>query len=240
MIHCYRGDNLMLGKNPVRPQDLTDGQNLWIQSVFYTLQGEGPFTGKPALFVRLAGCNLKCFWCDTDFESSQWHPSLDELFERIHAERPEHCSLVIITGGEPFRQNIAPLVERLLKCNLSVQIETNGTLWVDLPVDPNLHIVCSPKSSYIHEKLLPRITTFKYVIGSDDIDATDGLPNQSTQSANVPARIARPPLGSEIYVMPLDAGEAAQNELNKNVCVDVAMRFGYRLTLQSHKLLNID
>jgi len=224
----------------VRPQELGDGQSLWIQSVFYTLQGEGPFIGKPALFVRLAGCNLKCFWCDTDFESSTWHPSLDELFERIESERPAHCKLIVITGGEPFRQNIAPLVERLLSMELTVQIETNGTLWVELPNDPNLHIVCSPKSSYIHEKLLPRVTTFKYVIESESIDPADGLPNKSTQKTETQVQIARPPAGSDIYVMPLDSGEAKRNEDNRRTCVDVAMRFGYRLTLQSHKLLNID
>ncbi len=230
----------MLGKNPVRPQEMSDGQTLWIQSVFYTLQGEGPFIGKPALFVRLAGCNLKCFWCDTDFESSTWHPTLDELFERIESERTNHCKLIVITGGEPFRQNIAPLVERILAMGLLVQIETNGTLWVELPNHPNLHIVCSPKSSFIHEKLLPRITTFKYVLESEGVSADDGLPNKSTQKAEAETTIARPPAGSDVYVMPLDAGEEKRNEANRRTCVDVAMRFGYRLTLQSHKLLNID
>lgn len=156
----------MLGKNPVRAQELTEGQSLWIQSVFYTLQGEGPFIGKPALFIRLAGCNLKCYWCDTDFESSQWQPTLAELMDRVAKEKPDHCKFIVITGGEPFRQNIAPLVEQLLQYGMTVQIETNGTLWVDLPEHQNLHIVCSPKSSYIHEKLLPRITTFKYVLES--------------------------------------------------------------------------
>ena len=60
----------MFGGNVARKQVLDDGQQLWVQEVFYTLQGEGPWTGHPSIFVRLAGCNLKCFWCDTDFESS--------------------------------------------------------------------------------------------------------------------------------------------------------------------------
>ncbi len=207
----------MLGKNPARPQDLNDGQILWMQSVYYTLQGEGPFVGRPALFVRLAGCNLKCFWCDTDFESSQWQPTLDELFVCIEKEKPAHCNLVVITGGEPFRQNIAPLVERLLALDLVVQIETNGTLWIDLPVHPDLHIVCSPKSSYIHDKLISRVSSFKYVIAASNIDPIDGLPNRSTQIRDTGVRIARPPHGSEIYVMPLDSGESTQNELNRKV-----------------------
>lgn len=230
----------MLGKNPVRAQELTEGQSLWIQSVFYTLQGEGPFIGKPALFIRLAGCNLKCYWCDTDFESSQWQPTLAELMDRVAKEKPDHCKFIVITGGEPFRQNIAPLVEQLLQYGMTVQIETNGTLWVDLPEHQNLHIVCSPKSSYIHEKLLPRITTFKYVLESNAVDPLDGLPNVSTQKPASPSRIARPPSGPEVFVMPLDLGEPEKNEQNRRTCVDAAMRFGYRLTLQSHKLLNIE
>ena len=66
----------MFGTNPSRKQVLDDGQELWVQEVFYTLQGEGPFSGQPALFIRLAGCNLRCFWCDTEFESSTWRPGL--------------------------------------------------------------------------------------------------------------------------------------------------------------------
>ncbi len=230
----------MHGKNPVRPQELNDGMSLWVQSVFYTLQGEGPFIGTPALFVRLAGCNLQCYWCDTDFESSTWRPDLTELLERIDSQMPEHCQLVVITGGEPFRQNIAPLVATLLKRGLTIQIETNGTLWVELPESPNLHIVCSPKTSFLHEQLLPRITSFKYVLDATSIDPTDGLPNASTQKTGTETRIARPPNQSNVFVMPLDTGKSAENESNRQACVEVAMRHGYRLTLQSHKLLNIE
>lgn len=230
----------MLGKNPVRPQELGDGNELWIQSVFYTLQGEGPFIGKPALFVRLGGCNLKCFFCDTDFESSTWRPGLDELIQRANSEKPDHCKFIVITGGEPFRQNIAPLIERLLEQGNSVQIETNGTLWLDLPEHPDLHIVCSPKTSHLHEKMVPRITSYKYVLDSEAIDPADGLPAKSMQKEGVPLRIARPSPGSEVFVMPLDTGNERRNEQNRRACVEVAMRHGFRLTLQSHKLLNID
>ena len=121
----------MLGTNPVRPQDLNDGKSLWVQEIFYTLQGEGPFCGRPSVFVRLGGCNLRCSWCDTDFESSEWVPALEEILAQIEKIRPSHCKLIVITGGEPFRQNLAPLVNALLGRDLEVQIETNGTLWVD-------------------------------------------------------------------------------------------------------------
>ena len=81
-----------------------------------------------------------------------------------------------MTGGEPFRQNIEPLVGRLLEQDLRVQIETSGTLWVDLPEHPGLSIVCSPKTKNLHPDIIPRIAAFKYVLGADCVDPKDGLP----------------------------------------------------------------
>jgi organic radical activating enzyme len=229
----------MRGANPIRAQEKGDGQTLWVQEVFYTLQGEGPFTGQPAVFVRLAGCNLKCFFCDTDFESSDWRPSLTELLEQIEAVRSPVCNLVVITGGEPFRQNILPLVQSLLQSGLRVQIETNGTLWIDLPVSKNLHIVCSPKTTHLHPRLQARINSYKYVIAEGGVDPDDGLPSGCTQTPTADAYIARPLPGASVYVMPMDSFDPAQNQRNLEACLDSATRFGYTLTLQTHKLLGI-
>ncbi|HEY9719763.1 MAG TPA: 7-carboxy-7-deazaguanine synthase QueE [Trichormus sp.] len=226
----------MYGRNPLRPQELNDGQSLWVQEVFYTLQGEGPFTGYPAVFVRLAGCNLRCYWCDTDFESSQWRPSLQQLLHEIDSVRPDHCRLIVITGGEPFRQNIAPLVVSLLERGLKVQIETNGTLWVDLPETPNLTIVCSPKTNYLHPEILQRANAYKYVVGADGNDPSDGLPISSTQDAKRQCTIARPPVDADIYVMPLHVIDERQNNINVDRCVEIAKAHGYKLCLQTHKL----
>jgi len=59
----------MFGTNPLSKPIESDGLYLEVQDIFSTIQGEGPFAGKPAVFLRLAGCNLRCFFCDTDFES---------------------------------------------------------------------------------------------------------------------------------------------------------------------------
>jgi organic radical activating enzyme len=230
----------MLGNNPSRPQESGDGQRLWVQEVFYTLQGEGAFTGQPALFVRLAGCNLKCFWCDTEFESSTWHPSLGELLERVEALRPPVCDLIVVTGGEPLRQNIVPFLEKLLERGLRVQIETSGSLWLELPEHPRLFIHCSPKTPRLHPSLVPRISVFKYVVAAGEVDAEDGLPVMSTQRMDTPARLARPPPGARVFVMPRDDHDPERNRANVQECVRVAMTFGYTLTLQTHKLLGIN
>jgi 7-carboxy-7-deazaguanine synthase len=228
----------MFGANPARPQELS-GSTLWVQEVFYTLQGEGPFAGEPALFVRLAGCNLRCHWCDTEFESSTQRSTLSELLAEIAGKRPALCQLAVITGGEPLRQNIAPLVQALLSQGLRVQLETSGSLWLELPLDPKLTIVCSPKTGKLHPLLEARVDVYKYVLAADEIDAHDGLPTASTQSRRALCRIARPRPGARVYVMPRDDRDAARNRANLSACTETALKFGYSLTLQNHKLLGL-
>jgi len=231
----------MKGSNPLRPQEKSDGQHLWVQEVFYTLQGEGPFSGEPAVFIRLAGCNLACYWCDTEFESSTWRPSLSELLEAIKAAKTPFCDLIVLTGGEPFRQNIRPLLDELLALAMRVQIETNGTLWIDIPESDHIHIVCSPKTRTLNQKLVRKINSYKYLVAAGHVDSEDGLPAESTQTAGVIGRVARPPAGSgaQVFVMPIDAGDAIVNEANLQASVFSALNFGYRLTLQTHKLTGI-
>lgn len=227
----------MFGKNPVRGQESGDGRRLWIQEIFYTLQGEGPFSGQPAVFIRTAGCNLRCFWCDTDFESSEWRPDLSEIAEKIEANRPAHCDLVVVTGGEPMRQNIVPLIEMLLAEGIRVQIETNGTLWLDLPEDERLSIVCSPKTPTLSSALVGRIDAFKYVVSHAGLDPEDGLPNGSTQLADRPGRLFRPPDGATVYVSPRD--ERGETEVNIRAAAQSALKHGYRLSLQTHKIIGL-
>jgi 7-carboxy-7-deazaguanine synthase len=222
------------GKNPVRQQELTDGSQLWVQEVFYTLQGEGPYAGFPSVFVRLAGCNLRCFWCDTDFESSTWNPSLLELLQKVEEVRPESCRLVVLTGGEPFRQNVVPFIEACLELGLEIQVETNGTLWLDIPDDPRLNVVCSPKTPKLHRMMVPRINAMKYVIKAGQQSADDGLPTVSTQSESTAAEICRPS-GHPVYLMPQDEGDPVANAANLQACVETCLKFGYRLTVQGHK-----
>src|SRR5262245_23888824 len=121
----------MFGKNALLKQDLDESGALWVQEMFHTIQGEGPFTGLPAVFIRLGGCNLKCHFCDTDFESSTWRPSHDELIDKFNAlETAETTRLVVLTGGEPFRQNAVPLMTTLLAAGWTIQVETAGLLWL--------------------------------------------------------------------------------------------------------------
>lgn len=228
---------------PIEKQTLAP-QLLQIHSVFYTLQGEGPFTGHPSIFIRLAGCNLQCPGCDTDYTTDRIESSPHVITERMRPLFPanaKHQPLVVITGGEPMRQNIGPLVKRLLKFGYRVQIETNGTLFVpDLPYE-KLTIVCSPKTGKINSKLLPHITAFKYVASADAMNSEDGLPITALGHSAVP-QLARPPAGDTrpIYVQPMDMQDEKQNLRNTAAVIGSCMKFGYIFQLQTHKIIGME
>src|SRR5262249_11147690 len=119
----------MRGQNPIRAPLQHDGQMLFVKEIFATIQGEGPLAGEQAVFVRLGGCNLACDFCDTDFEGFE-EVELAKVVERVqrYADKNQR-DLIVITGGEPLRQNIVPLCEALFAKGFRVQVETNGTIW---------------------------------------------------------------------------------------------------------------
>jgi 7-carboxy-7-deazaguanine synthase len=110
--------------------------------IFYSIQGEGPAMGKPATFVRLAGCNLRCRGCDTDDRPSQ-ELSISEVLQRIQGKR------VVITGGEPTLQmeQMSQLVSQLHERGKEIHIESNGTNPIPGEILEKIHYaVVSPKS----------------------------------------------------------------------------------------------
>jgi len=100
-----------------------------ISEIFYSVQGEGFLAGTPAIFIRFAGCNLHCRWCDTVHNHTAFMDKY-EILKQILSYCPKdhaHNPLVIFTGGEPTIQNYKPLLSILHLNNFRVQIETNGT-----------------------------------------------------------------------------------------------------------------
>lgn len=224
--------NLQTMEKPVHD---SNGQHLDIVNVWETLQGEGPFTGHPATFIRLAGCNLTCHGCDTDYTSNRASVHIENILESVKQYRHK---LVVLTGGEPFRQNITNLVTLLASERYNIQIETNGTL--SLPGELSFpygltYIVTSPKTPKISKVIASFTSCFKYVIQSGFTCPNDGLP---TMVLDEPIYPARPPhKGIPIYVQPMD-----NYYTNENVqeCVRVAMKYGYIMSLQTHKLLGLE
>ena len=106
-----------------------------VTEIFPTICGEGSLTGRPAIFVRLAGCNLQCPLCDTEYPTNRTMTA-GEIIEEIWSIQqsyanggPSHIHRVVVTGGEPFRQNLVPLFNKLneMQSILTMSIESNGT-----------------------------------------------------------------------------------------------------------------
>jgi 7-carboxy-7-deazaguanine synthase len=199
----------MFGTNPLSRQELGDGEFLEIQHIFSTIQGEGPFSGRPAIFLRLAGCNLACYFCDTDFESKRRRMTVGEVVAAIveasagnldpdpEGRKVHRTTLVVITGGEPLLQNLNPLLSLLVgDHHFEVQIETAGTVWQDgLDKWINggyLTIVCSPKTGKVNPGLERNCYDWKYLIQEGKVSPGDGLPMESTQIEGKKLKLFRP------------------------------------------------
>ncbi len=224
----------MQGDNPIRGPVAGDGSILEVKRLFPTLQGEGPYAGHPAVFVRLGGCNLACAFCDTEFEDFSPMP-LDDIVAQVESLAAEGGrrvrNLAVISGGEPLRQNIAPLCERLLAAGFRVQIETNGTLFRPLP--DRVDIVCSPKNTgggYVPLRgdLLERVQALKFII------------SRHNPMYDHVGEVGQERYGTPVYVQPMDEYDEQRNAENLVLAKELAQRHGYRLSLQLHKLLEIE
>jgi 7-carboxy-7-deazaguanine synthase len=216
------------------------GRWLDVQNTWWTIQGEGPFAGMPCLFIRLAGCNLTCPSCDTDYTSNRGNTFVDDMVATV--QKGNKYDLVVLTGGEPFRQNIIYLIKKLISIGKWVQIETNGTLWNPLldemttPELLRLTIVCSPKAEHVHEKLQQDVAHLKYVIHHEHIHELDGLPTQVLGRHIAPARPWATFRGT-IWVQPEDGPDLDKNTA---ACVRLCLKHGYRLSLQTHKIIGVE
>ncbi len=240
----------MFGKNPVAKPDVEGtGEFLHVVagSPFYTIQGEGPHAGRPAVFLRLHGCPLRCFFCDTEF-SAPTDPTVDvrQLVQAIRHTGPEHCRLLVITGGEPVRQNLAVLVRDMVGLGWLIQVETSGILWQSCLLHTD--VVVSPKTPKIDQHINDHAIAFKYVIQAGQVSDEDGLPVTNTQvDGGKPAPLARYTrhLGNrsihrpDIYLSPMDEYDLAKNVANRLEVGRLAMKFGYRAGLQLHKHLEL-
>lgn len=123
-----------------------------VSEIFYSLQGEGYWTGRAAVFVRLAGCNLQCSWCDTDFRA-RFGASASYILKKAQ-EIAEGCRFVVFTGGEPTIQVEFPsLVALFIQDGWDVAIETNGTTSVQIP---GAWMTVSPKLAFSLDKWVRR------------------------------------------------------------------------------------
>lgn len=210
------GKNEIVGQKYFRTNAESNAGKLFVTSVFLTLQGEGPYSGMPAVFVRLAKCNLNCSFCDTFFDDGDWLTTeqlKDKIWQTIidfhqvepddtrEIERLASTIVLVITGGEPMLQeNLGPFLAEVAHKFRATQIESNGTIWQELPDSTTL--VCSPKCSeksgkYLapHAKVLDRLNCLKFVISADPDSPYHTIPDWAVELSR---------LGLDVYVSPMN------------------------------------
>jgi 7-carboxy-7-deazaguanine synthase len=195
------------------------GVSAWsINEQFFSIQGEGYWTGTPAWFIRLQGCSVGCPWCDSKptWPQGQQMTALADILLGLSYDARH----VVVTGGEPFEQDIRRLLKCLWSEGRSVQIETSGCYDVYGPG----WITVSPKFfKPLSRQALRCASEIKQVVASrDDIDRlrAEVLPHVNQF---VP-----------VYLQPVSNGSRAIEW-----CIEACKRYGYKLSLQTHKLIGV-
>ena len=198
-----------------------------VNEIFYSLQGEGFWTGTPMVFVRLSGCNLRCPFCDTDHQEGRPMTARD-ILEAVRKEGGV-CRRVCLTGGEPLLQVNQELLDTLQDAGYQLHLETNGTRPVPEMID---WVTLSPKEDVPglvgHGKVvLERANEVKLVY--------DG----SLEEERMEKWAAFP--AAWHFLQPCDTGNPEQNTEILARTIDYVKGHGaiWRLSLQTHKLLNI-
>lgn len=192
------------------------------------MQGEGRNTGRAAVFIRFAGCNLRCSFCDTEFESYR-EMSNEEILAEVEALRPQTSDLrplLVLTGGEPTLQVDETFVDFLHQHGYEVAMESNGTR----PAPKNLDwLTVSPKES-----------------GQWKVDGGKRLPDEikvvfdEHTAENLSSLHTLHP-SQLLYLQPCDTGDPERNKAITQACVEyIKQHPQWRLSLQTHKLIDIE
>ncbi|WP_188876413.1 7-carboxy-7-deazaguanine synthase QueE [Halarchaeum grantii] len=231
-------------------------ESLPVNELFHSLQGEGTLAGVPSTFVRTAGCNLRCWFCDSYHTS--WEPTgdwmgLSEIVAAVEERPGEH---VVLTGGEPLvHERAVELLERLDELGYHTTVETNGTIYRDAPIDlasvsPKL-ASSTPTAENAPEDVDPGVWTerheerrvdvetladlldaydcqFKFVVTDEsDVEDVEDLVARVADAADANA--------DDIDVLLMPEGQTRdQLDETRNAVAELAMEYGYRYTPRLH------
>lgn len=192
-----------------------------VNQIFYSLQGEGRWAGRPAVFVRFSGCNLKCPFCDTDF-AAYTEMTAEQILQQMQSIGGA-CRFVVLTGGEPTLQVDTALVEALHAADYYIAMETNGTRPYPQGID---WVTLSPKDAYVKggAPVITEASELKLVF--DGEHAVELYPSVRVQSR---------------CLQPCDTGNAERNARIMQQLRDYLLAHPeWSLSLQQHKLLGIE
>ena len=115
------------------------------------MQGEGYNCGKEFLFLRLCGCNLKCYFCDTKHEKVNYTLNIEEIYKEVTALSKD-CKNLLITGGEPSIHELIPILKFFKDKGWYIAVESNGTISLDKEIKLIDHLTISPKGEIKNKK----------------------------------------------------------------------------------------
>ena len=191
-----------------------------INEIFYSLQGEGRNTGRAAVFIRLSGCNLKCPFCDTDFDSYT-DLTVRQIVDEVKGIGGD-CRFVVITGGEPTIQDCEILIGNLHADGYEVAMESNGTRLAPSNVD---WLTISPKQPFVGntgKPIIKRCNELKVVYDGKNVVNDYGI------------------TADEYYIQPCDTGNTSENERIINECLNfIKENPKWKLSLQTQKILKV-
>lgn len=199
------------------------GELLPVAETFYSLQGEGYNTGKPAFFIRLSGCNIRCPFCDSkktwNMEAAEWL-TIAELTEKVKESGAEN---IVITGGEPLMHNLTPLCQALHSAGRKLWLETSASL----PFSGQWDWVCiSPKKS-----LPPLETNLAF---ADELKIVISTAEDLNELHEYEQAV---PEHTQLY---LQAEWDKRRELTPIIISHIKKHQNWRLSLQTHKWLDIE
>lgn len=218
-----------------------------VNEVFETIQGEGVFTGVPAIFVRLQGCPVGCSWCDTkhtwdvleknrvdpewviqvDGEIGRWSELTAEELINFFSRKGFNAKHVVITGGEPCIHDLTELTSQLNSQGYGTQIETSGTF--EVICSDKTWVTVSPKVNMkagmaVLTQALERADEIKHPVAtSKHIDDLDELLE-----------------GIELYGKTICLQPISQKPRATELAMKTCIERNWRLSIQTHKYLNID
>ena len=215
-----------------------------VNEIFETVQGEAHFTGSPAVFVRLQGCDVGCPWCDTKHtwpvnrtdeipvaammakvgDGPTWADmSAEAIAEAVSTFRARH---VVITGGEPCNYELSPLCAALLAAGRTVQIETSGTR--PIHVSGSVWVTVSPKIGMpggfqVREDAIERADEIKFPVGKPaDVETLKGLLSKHRWRSSL------------VWLQPLSRSEKATK-----LAIEAATEDGWDVSIQTHHLIGV-
>ena len=193
-----------------------------VMEKFYTIQGEGYYSGQPFYFIRLGGCDVGCHWCDV---KESWDHNQHQFIEvnDLIKDVKEHTSNVVITGGEPLMWDLSELTKRFKENNIKLHLETSGAY----EMSGNWDWVClSPKKKMLpKQEIYSKANELKVIIYNND-DFKFAI--QESEKVSSKCKLFLQPEWSKFDIMKAKIAQFVMKNKNWNI------------SLQIHKYLEID